>query len=178
MDDSGPETDQDSEFVALLTEHQNSLRLYVGSLMPGHPSVADVTQHANATAWKKRAQFKLGTHFKAWVFSIARYEVLNFRKSQARDSQLVFTEELEDIIAEELPALPDDFEDRQAALRSCINALKSSESDLILNRYFQSTPLAVYAEQVGRSVGGLKVTLHRVRNKLQSCIERKLAATA
>ena len=63
MDDSGPETDQDSEFVALLTEHQNSLRLYVGSLMPGHPSVADVTQHANATGREtKHATQRQHTH--------------------------------------------------------------------------------------------------------------------
>ena len=80
----------DSEFVALLTEHQSSLRYYVASLLPGDSAAADVAQQANATIWKKRDDFELGTNFKAWIFSIARYEVLNYRKKDSRD-RLVFT---------------------------------------------------------------------------------------
>ena len=175
MDAAQP--DPDSEFVALLTEHQSALRLYVSSLLPGDPGAADVAQQANATIWRKRADFEIGTNFKAWIFSIARYEVLNFRKKQAKDARrLVFGEELEEIFADELPALANDLEDRQTALRGCLEALKSADRDLILHRYFKDAPLQEYADEIGRSVGGLKVTLHRLRNKLQLCIERKLAS--
>tara|TARA_R110002096_G_scaffold67332_13_gene163441 strand:+ start:4035 stop:4577 length:543 start_codon:yes stop_codon:yes gene_type:complete len=170
-----PETDQDSEFVALLTEHQAALRLYVVSLLPGDTAAADVAQQANSTIWRKRADFELGTNFKAWIFSIARFEVLNFRKRQAKDARrLVFSEELEDMIAEELPAQADDLAERQLALRGCLEGLKSGERELILTRYFKDTPLQEYANEIGRSVGGLKVTLHRLRNRLQTCIEQKL----
>ncbi|MDF1814368.1 MAG: sigma-70 family RNA polymerase sigma factor [Verrucomicrobiales bacterium] len=168
-----PDSDPDSEFVALLTEHQAALRLYVNSLLPGDPSAADVSQLANSTIWKKRSDFELGTNFKAWIFSIARYEVLNYRKTQARD-RLVFSEELLDIMADEMPRLSDDMVSRQQALKGCLESLKSPERDLILHRYFEDTSLAEYAEKINRSVGGLKVTLHRIRTKLQSCIEQKL----
>ncbi len=168
-------TDPDSEFVALLTGHQNSLRLYVASLLPGDPGAADVVQQANTTIWKKRDDFEIGTNFKAWIFSISRYEVLNFRKKQARDSRLVFSEELEDIIADELPQLSDDLDDRQVALRGCLENLKESERDLILHRYYHRSPLKEYSAQVGRPVGSLKVTLHRIRGKLAQCIESKIA---
>ena len=167
--------DQNSDFVALLTEHQAALRLYVASLLPGESRAADVAQQANATIWKKREDFELGTNFKAWIFSIARYEVLNFRKRQAQDSRLVFSEELEEIMAEELPTLANDMDDRQAALKGCLEDLKPADRDLILNRYFKGTALKDYADQIDRSVGGLKVTLHRIRNRLQQCIEHKLA---
>ena len=92
-----PDSDPDSDFVALLTEHQTALRLYVASLLPGDPSAADVSQLANSTIWKKRSDFELGTNFKAWIFSIARYEVLNYRKQQARDARLIFSDEVEAI---------------------------------------------------------------------------------
>ena len=167
-------SDRDSEFVALLTEHQMALRLYVQSLMPGNPSVNDVAQQANATVWKKREEFEIGTNFKAWLFSIARYEVLNFRKKEARDARLVFSDEMEEIFAEELPEYSLEQEGRQHALKSCLKALKEKDRQLILNRYFKRTPLQEYAEKVGRSVGGLKVTLHRIRSGLQGCIESKL----
>ena len=72
--------------------------------------------------------------------------------------------------------MPNDLDDRRAALSSCLEKLKSSDRELITNRYYLSTPLQEYANQVGRSVGGIKVTLHRIRNKLQSCIEHRIAA--
>ncbi|MEO0416436.1 MAG: sigma-70 family RNA polymerase sigma factor [Verrucomicrobiota bacterium] len=169
-----PEHDPDAEFVALLTEHQAAIRYYVASLLPGDPSADDVAQLANTTIWKKRADFELGTNFKAWVFSIARYEVLNYRKTQARDSRLVFSDELIDIFAEEIPDEAADLDQRQQALRSCLGNLKSSERDLILHRYYEDMSLQEYGDRIGRSVGGLKVSLHRVRNKLLACITSKL----
>lgn len=163
--------DRDAEFVALLTEHQSSLRYYVASLLPGESASADVAQAANATIWRKRAQFQLGTNFKAWIFAVARYEVLNFRKKQARDGRLVFNDELINVFATEMPRLVDDIDDRIHTLRGCIAKLRPPEQDLIRHRYFEQTPLQDVAEQVDRSVGGLKVTLHRIRGKLQRCLE-------
>ncbi|MEM6278217.1 MAG: sigma factor, partial [Verrucomicrobiota bacterium] len=90
---------QEDEFVALLTSHQSAVRFYVASLLPGEARAADVAQQANITIWNKRADFEPGTNFKAWAFSIARYEVLNFRKKEARDARLQFSDELEEIIA-------------------------------------------------------------------------------
>ncbi|MEM0968452.1 MAG: sigma-70 family RNA polymerase sigma factor [Verrucomicrobiota bacterium] len=171
----GESSDLDSGFVALLTEHQQSLRLYVASLMPGESRSADVAQQANATIWKKRDDFELGTNFKAWMFSIARYEVLNFRKKQARDSRLVFSEELVEVMAEEMPEMSDDWVARQSALKGCMAELRSADRELLMHRYEGESPLHDFAVEKGRSVGGLKVTLHRLRARLQQCIERKIS---
>ncbi len=169
--------EHDAEIVALLTEHQAALRLYVASLLPGDPEAADVAQQANSTIWKKRADFEPGTHFKAWVFAVARYEVLNYRKSKARASRLVFSDEMEDLIATELPEQSDDLEERHDALRACLAKLKPAQRELIRHRYFRGTSLQDYADEIGRSVGGLKVTLHRIRTALAACIEQKLTTT-
>ena len=167
-------SERDTAIVNLLTEHQLGLRLYVQSLLPGDSSAPDVTQQANTKIWEKRADFELGTNFKAWAFAIARFEVLNYRKQQARDSRLLFSDELEEIIAAEMEEQVEDFEQRQGALRLCLEKLKPKDRDLIRNRYFERTPLKDYAERIGRSPGGLKVTLHRLRNTLRVCIERQL----
>jgi RNA polymerase sigma-70 factor (ECF subfamily) len=166
--------ENDSEIVALLTQHQSAIRFYVSSLLPGESRSADVAQQANLTIWNKRNDFEPGTNFRAWAFSIARYEVLNFRKKEARDSRLVFSDELEELISTELGAESDDLETRHDALRSCLQKLKPADRDLIRHRYFDRAPLKEYAETVGRSAGGLKVTLHRLRNVLANCVERQL----
>lgn len=169
-----PKEEDDGAFVALLTEHQLAIRYYVASLLPGDPSAPDVTQQANTTIWQKRNDFEIGTNFKAWAFAIARFEVLNYRKQQARDSRLTFSDELEEIIASEIEGESDDFERHHAALRLCLQKLKPMDRDLIYHRYFRKEPLADFAAKTGRSVGGLKVTLHRLRRNLRRCIERRL----
>jgi RNA polymerase sigma-70 factor, ECF subfamily len=170
------EPDSDTEFVKELTTVQLSLRHYTQSLLPGDAAAQDVAQLANATAWKKRADFVLGTNFKAWLFAIVRYEVLNYRRRRARDARLVFSGELEERMAEDLAQLPDDLtERRQTALASCLEGLRHADRDLLMHRYSPDTGgLDAFAEACGRSVGGLKVTLHRLRNALLVCIEKKL----
>jgi len=172
MSDTDP---NDSDFVALLTEHQAAIRYYVSSLLPGDSRAADVAQQANLTLWEKRDDFESGTNFKAWAFAVARFEVLNFRKKEARDSRLLFSDELEEIMAGELASASEDFDIRREALSSCLKKLKPTELALIRHRYFESAPLKEFAAANNRSAAGLKVTLHRIRNGLAGCVERQQA---
>ncbi len=167
--------DQDAAIVSLLTQHQPALHLYVESLMPGDSRVEDVAQETNTIIWEKRADFEVGTNFKAWAFSIARFQVRKYRYQQAKDARLVFCDELEETIAEEFPSQLDTLSEHQAALKACLQKLKPADRELVYERYFKRTPLKDYAVKVGRSLGGLKVTLHRIRNRLLQCIERRLA---
>jgi RNA polymerase sigma-70 factor, ECF subfamily len=174
MNDNPKET----EFVAQLTEVQLPLRLYVQALLPGDSAAHDVVQQANAMLWRKRDDFVLGTNFKAWAFSVARYEVLNHRKQQARDSRLVFGEELEQVLAQDLVERDDETERRHEALRGCLAKLRQQDRELLLHRYSSTSgTLDDFAQRMGRSVGGLKVTLHRLRNALLTCIEKQLTTT-
>lgn len=164
----------DARFVAQLTAIQLPLLLYVRSLMPGDSAARDVAQQANAKIWEKRATFEPDTNFRAWAFSIARFEVLNYRKQQSRDSRLVFSEELQQTIAHELAEAQDDIQEQHEALRGCLKRLREQDRELLLHRYSANGTLAEYAALAGRSVGGLKVTLHRLRSLLLACIESRL----
>lgn len=165
--------EREAHIVALLTGIQTALLLYVRSLLPGDPGAKDVAQQANATLWQKRDDFALGTNFKAWAFSVARYEVLNYRKRQARDARLVFSEELEETFAEELSARDDGAEQQHQALKRCLEKLRPQDRELLMHRYAKAGTLSEFAAQAGRSVGGLKVTLHRLRNALLECMQRQ-----
>ncbi|MBT5903002.1 MAG: sigma-70 family RNA polymerase sigma factor [Opitutaceae bacterium] len=166
--------ENESAFVEQLTELQLVLRIYVQSLLPGDSAAHDVTQQANSTIWRKRGDFEIGTNFKAWAFSIARYEVLNHRKQQARTARFGFSEELNDTIAEEMTTRTSDMELRHEALRGCLEGLKSKDRELLLHRYNSSATLKDYSARTGRSVGGLKVTLYRLRSVLLDCISNRL----
>jgi RNA polymerase sigma-70 factor, ECF subfamily len=176
MDELHASHSSDELIVAELTAHQLALQLYVRSLLPGEATAGDVAQQANATIWLKRGEFELGTNFKAWAFSIARYEVLNYRKRQARDARLVFSDELEQIVEAELADADLRLQERHDALRQCLEKLREQDRQLLLHRYSRGGTLAEFADVVGRSVGGLKVTLHRLRSALLDCVERRLSA--
>ena len=124
--------DEDAQFVAELTRCQSPLELYVRGLMPGDPAAEEVVQQANAKIWLKRADFELGTNFRAWALSIARFEVLNYRKQQARDARLRFSDELEQTIATEMAELEDDLAERQTALQECLGELKPESRELLI----------------------------------------------
>ena len=173
MSDSS-HSDFETAFVTQLTEHQLALQWYVRSLLPGDPAAGDVAQEANAKIWEKRSEFELGTNFKAWAFSVARYEVLNYRKRQARDARLIFSVELEQTIESELAETDLDLQHRHQALRDCMAKLKTQDRQLLLHRYSKAGTLADFAATVGRSIGGLKVTLHRLRSALLVCVQRRL----
>lgn len=167
--------EQDAAIVSLLTQHQSALHLYVESLMPGDSHVEDVAQETNSIIWEKRADFEIGTNFKAWAFSIARFQVRKYRFKQAKDARLVFCDELEETIAEEFSDQLNDLTEHHLALKACLHKLKPADQELVYQRYFKRTPLKEYAVKAGRSLGGLKVTLHRIRNRLLQCIERRMA---
>ncbi len=164
----------DAEIVAELTKVQSALIIFVRSLMPGDPSAEEVVQQANAKIWQKRSDYQTETNFRAWAMAIARYEVLNYRKQQARDARLRFSDELEEIIAAEAMEFEGELQLQQTALQDCLNELKGESKRLLMSRYGSSETLVQYANRIGRSAGGLRVTLSRLRTALGNCIERKL----
>ncbi len=164
----------DSEFVALLTGCQSALALYLRGLMPGDRGAEEVLQQTNAKIWQKRDDFKPGTNFRAWSLAIARFEVLNYRKQQARDARVRFSDELEQTIAAEIVEQDDDFLERHSALKDCLQELKPGSRDLLMMRYGSEETLADFASRIGRSAGSIKVTLYRLRGVLLTCIQRRL----
>lgn len=163
----------DETVLIELTSHQMDLQGFVRSLMPGNASVDDVVQQTNLAVWRKRGDFKPGTNFRAWLFTIARLEVLAERKRSKRKSWLV----IDDDLALKLAATMDDLGKESSggflrqALLHCLARLKPQDRSVIEQFYFQGHGIRQIAEEEGRSEGAVRVGLHRVRLLLRRCIE-------
>lgn len=171
---SNPDLEQ--TFVQLVVTHQAALRAFVLSLLPGSPEVDDVIQETNAEIWTKREDFRIGTNFKSWMFSVAKYKVMAVWRDQQRrkvwtvpDETLVrLIERIEDGAA--LAAT----ESRHEALRFCLGRLRAEDRSLILNRYIAGHNLDNLARETERKKDSLKVSLHRIRMMLKTCLKRRL----
>ena len=171
------ETDHDDsmrEFVRELTEHQAALRAFVGYLMSGAKDVADIVQEVNLLLWEKRKQFRPGTNFRAWSFTVARYIVLENRRRLIKDGVLLFDPDLVDMLADEWQAQPDGHQQKLAALHCCLERLADSDQSLLRSRYSEHGKVERLASEARRSGGGLRARLFRLRAALKQCVRREL----
>lgn len=166
---------QHSEFVQLLTDHQEALRCYIGSMVPGCADERDILQEVNLVLWEKMTDFEMGTNFKAWAFSIARFKVLNYQKKQKRHSWLIFNNDVLDALDQtDHNREPEHLSTQRIALRKCLSNLKPKDLALLKARYVLEKPLLEYSQEANRSEAGLRVSLHRLRTILKKCINTNL----
>ena len=160
--------------MRLLTDHQSALLAYIRSLMPGYPGARDILQHTNITLWNKKDDFTLGTNFKAWAFSVARFQVLSQRRRLRREGWLVFDDEVATQFADEAPFDSDELDEVHVALRKCLKKLRETDRVLVEKRYAEAVTLDEYAQELNRSAGTLKARLFKIRAGLRQCIDREL----
>lgn len=166
--------DIEETFVRLVVGHQAALHAFVLALLPGDPEVDDVVQEVNSAMWQKREEFTVGTNFKAWMFTVARFKVMAVWRDRKRRKVWAMPEETLNRLIEEAAEVCYDAEDpRQVALRQCIQQLPTGDRGLILRRYFHGSSLEQVAREVGRKADNLKGSLHRIRLSLRTCVRRK-----
>lgn len=169
-----PSCEGDEEVMALIASHQSSLQAFLRSLVPTGGEVEDILQRVNLVIWRKREKFELGTNFKAWAFSIARWESLAYLKEKKRSSWLLFDSELAVLVEEELSQRTEShWQDHEEDLVDCLQELSAKNRSLIYDRYGLGMSLIECSLKWERSEGGLRVSFHRLRATLRQCIERK-----
>ena len=166
--------EQEKEFVQLLVTHQSVIRAFVISLLPGVSEADDVIQNTNEVLWTKRESFELGTNFKAWALTTARYQVMAQQQKFKKENRAPLDDDILELIADQSEQKPpEDINQKLNDLNECISLLQAKDQKLVLHRYWKKSNLIEYAEATCRSVGAVKVALFRVRKNLRDCLERK-----
>ena len=175
MSDTDPDHD-DETFVQLFAHNERHLRAFVRSMGLDWHAVDDVVQTVSLVMWRKWHQFDPSTDFMKWARVIARFEVLKFRRTMARDRH-VFTDDLMTLLADasEEQELQLSNEQHRAALSECLAQLPEKSQALIAAAYRGDRTIRELAESMGKSATALYKTLDRIRKSLQACIEKRLA---
>lgn len=167
-----------ASFISQLTGSQRKLYAFILSLIR-HPGDADdVLQETNMVMWRKWQQFEPGTCFDAWAFTIARFQVMAYRKRKQR-SRLHFDDELVELLAVEgAEHSLENHDPRQEALSGCLRKLKPEQRRLIAERYEPGASVNRMAESLGKSPKAVSEALRRIRKSLMNCIEQHIASTS
>ena len=156
-----------------LTQCQQRLFGFLFKRLGNREQAREVLQQTNLVLCRKASDFELGTNFIAWAVTVARYQALAFRKTQARE-RLVFTEDVANLLDASRDDVPLDASERLVQLRHCFGRLSGEHQALLKRRYDAGESIAQVAEAIGKSAGATKVRLHRLRRQLMDCIENRL----
>ena len=166
--------DRTQEFLELLTQHDRALGVYVYSLVSSSADADDILQQTKLILWRCFDQFESGTNFIAWARKTAFHQILTHRRQKKREL-LPLSEEVLDLLHDEVSRLSDAGDERRDALRSCLAKLPSQHRQLVQLRYFEELEIEQIAERIRSTVAAVYRALSRVRCTLMDCIEKEVA---
>lgn len=155
----------------LFVRHQTQLKAFVVALSPGFAQADDVLQEVFLTVTAKAHEFDLDGSFLAWGRTIARFKLLEARRSSDRPS--LSPEVLDSLAA----SCPDDWagEERLDALTGCIGELAPKAREIVQLRYQREHSPTEISRLLDRTVNSVNVALSKARVALRECMERRLS---
>jgi RNA polymerase sigma-70 factor (ECF subfamily) len=162
------------DFSQKLVRIQRALYSYILCLLPNRTDAEDVLQETNLVLCKKFNEYDEKGNFQAWAFRIAKFQVMA-HLTKNRRSKICFSNELVETLAEE------EFDQSQLklsqkALQLCYEELPLHMKDIARLRFKDEAPLKEICKKVGRPMGSVSATLHRIRGHLLQCVKQKLPA--
>ena len=160
-------------FLRQHATHEPALRGFVRSLVPTRNDASDVMQEVAIVLWRKFEELDSPENFRPWAFSVARYEVLAWRRDKARDKHL-FSEDFSSLLADEAETMSDESENQRRALEFCLKKLPGEREQLMRRAYDGETRIDQLAAEMNRTAMSLYKVLHRLRMKLITCTDNFL----
>ena len=162
------------EFVENIDAVQGDLLGFILSLTGDYDQARDILQETNLVIVKKLKSFELGTSFRAWAFTIARFQVMAFRKKVSRD-KLVFSDNtFNDISAdyEEFHKL--EIESKYSILDDCIDKLPEKQKQAVKRKYIQGQSLKDISSAIDSNENSISQILFRARKNLIECVDNTI----
>lgn len=149
-----------------------ALRAYIAGMGMDRDAVDDIAQDVYLDFQRGGARHPADVPVLAWLKGMARHRVYNLVRSRRRGAKAL--EALARLL-ESAAAEGDEEPDRRlAALRACLEDLDERRRGLVQAIYAEGRPAQELAAGSGTSVGAIHVAIHRVRERLRACIERRL----
>ena len=164
-----------SEFLELLTPNYYKIHSFILALVPNKTDSEDILQSAISYMWEHFTDFKQGTNFLSWAFTISKYQVLTYRKKKQR-SIVHFSEEAMKFIEQENQRLSHDLDIRLDALNICMKKLHYKNLTFIKKRFEKKIPIRDLAAEFEISVNSAYKRLAQIKTFLLNCIHKVMAA--
>lgn len=166
--------EQHDQFLRFFMRHEESLRVFLRSLLFTHDEQREVMQEVAVVLWRKFDVGMDSQSFCRWAFGVARMEALAFRRDRARDRH-TFGDEVFELLSQTVVNHSSSLEAERRALDLCLKKLPEDQRQIIQNAYAPGVKIDQLANRMGRTAMALYKTLHRIRLMLMDCTRRVIA---
>lgn len=162
-------------FGELVRRNEGWVRGFLRSRIRDWAAADDVAQDVFVTAFRRVRSFRGESGFEGWLRGIAVNHLRNFARKR-RDLCVGGSGELQELIDREAGAFAGFGDESGAldALRRCLERIDGPSRQLLDERYGEGRSVRELAERSGRGYSALTMQLHRLRELLADCVQRKL----
>ena len=159
-------------FVELFSSNYRRIMSYICTLVPCSQDAEDIMQSTAKVLWEKFDQFEVGSNFVSWAVTVAKYQVLSYRKKY--NIKVQFNSNLLEILSEESQNPTSEDQDRLDALRNCLHKLNQKDKKLIRYRFDKQMTAKILSSQFGVAMNTIYRNESRILNLLLGCVRRTL----
>lgn len=158
-------------FLSLFLRSEREVFRYVATLVPNVADAEDIVQQTALALWEKFDAYDPSQPFTPWACRFALNKARQWMERRQRWKLL-----LDGGLAEELALrreqLKPEIEARLDRLEGCLARLPEDQRLLVEGYYYRREEVSLLAGQSGRSITGTYKALQRIRQALQTCMER------
>lgn len=169
------DTAKTEQLAALWTASQRPVASYIATLVGNHHTAEEILQKVAVVLVRKFDDYDPSQPFTAWAIGVAKFEVLAWRRSVAKERH-VFDDGLVDKITDSYQRMPQRSSAARDALEACIDQLDGRARHAITLRYTDELSTAELAKELKTSEGAVRMLLMRTRDLLRECIEQRTAS--
>lgn len=176
--DGKPRTRDD--VVKAAFQYRDALLSYSYAMLRSWTLAEDVVQEAYLVVMNKWQDLKDEGGIFLWVRQIVHFKTLEAIRARGRETSTP-DQELLDLVEQAVKEnLDDHHAERQrmmsTSLRDCMSRLNTFNVDLLAGFYWKQESCETLADRHGRSVNAIRLMLSRLRDKLRTCLSKRLEA--
>lgn len=160
-------------FVKLLTANHARIYAYIISLVPNDSDADDIMQETASLMWENFSRFEPGTNFVSWAVTIAKFQILSYRK-RYKQSRTFLSDKAYDLLISETEKLQEEGQERMQALRDCLKKLSDKDQQFIRMRYYEGASARIVAQKIGTSIDAVYRYGARLNHLLLICVRRAI----
>ena len=165
-----PESHVQQEFL----RNAPAIRNFLHSLQPEFAEAEDLFQDIFLVVTDKARHYKEGTNFLGWVFTIARFKIIERnRKTQRR--QKLLSSEVAEVLLKDAPEVQSELlQIKINAMQNCMKILAPNARAIVNMRYFENLKPSEIAKKMNMEVNKIYLVLTRSRSLLRKCVSNQI----
>jgi len=158
-------------FADLFDLEKRRLYAYIYAFVLDKAAADDIFQETSVILWKEFDSFEQGTSFRKWSNAIVFNCVRTYRRQQKRLVSGVSDELLEQLSV--VTSHQDNTDQKWSMLQHCVSQLSTTAHQLYYGFYIDNLSAQAIAKKTGRSIFGIRKSIHLLRRKLFDCVDRQ-----